>query len=296
VTGQEPAVRLLGAADVRELAARLGVWPAKRFGQNFVIDPATIRRIVRLAGLQPDDVVLEVGPGLGSLTLGLLEQARLVVAIEVDPVLAAELPRTAAARAGPLARRLAVRQADALAVTELPGPPADAMVANLPYNIAVPVLLHVLEAMPTVRRVLVMVQSEVADRLCAAPGSRVYGVPSVKLAWYGTARRAGTVARTVFWPMPNVGSALVAFRRDASRPVPPEVTREDVFAVVDAAFAQRRKKLRTALAGWAGSAAAAERALRSAGIDPGLRGESLGIGDYIQIAAAARAPRTIVES
>jgi 16S rRNA (adenine1518-N6/adenine1519-N6)-dimethyltransferase len=296
VTGEQAAVRLLGAADVRELAARLGVSPAKRLGQNFVIDPATIRRIVRLAGVQPDDVVLEVGPGLGSLTLGLVEHARLVVALEVDPVLAAELPRTAVARAGLLARRLVVRQADALAVTELPCAPADALVANLPYNIAVPVLLHVLEAMPTVQRILVMVQSEVADRLCAPPGSRVYGVPSVKLAWYGTARRVGTVARSVFWPVPNVGSALVAFRRDALYPVPPGITRADVFAVVDAAFAQRRKTLRTALAGWAGSAAASERVLRSAGIDPGLRGESLGIGDYIQIAAAAGAPRTIVES
>ncbi len=273
--------RLLGAADVRRLAAALGVRPARSLGQNFVIDANTVRRIVAAAALRPDDVVVEVGPGLGSLTLGLLTAARAVVAIEVDPVLAEALPTTVAERAPGLAGRLRVVCADALAVTELPDPVPTALVANLPYNVAVPVLLTFLERFGGLERGLVMVQAEVADRLAAGPGDPAYGVPSAKASWYAEVRRAGPVPRTVFWPVPRVDSGLVAFRR---RPPPPG-SREAVFAVIDAAFAQRRKTLRAALAGWAGSAVEAEAVLRAAGIDPSDRGEQLGIAEFAAIAA-----------
>lgn len=278
---------LLGPADVREIAARLGVRPSKRLGQNFVVDPGTVRRLVTLAGLSPDDVALEVGPGIGSLTLGLLGAARHVVAVEVDAALAAELPRTVAARAPHLAGRLYVVTADAARIGELPGEPPTALVANLPYNVAVPVVLHLLGSVPSLARGLVMVQAEVADRMTAPPGSRVYGVPSVKLAWFASARRAGPVPRTVFWPVPNVDSGLVAFTR---RPPPAEaVSREEVFAVVDAAFAQRRKTLRAALARWAGTPQLAERILRDAEVDPGARGESLTVTAFARIARARTA-------
>jgi 16S rRNA (adenine1518-N6/adenine1519-N6)-dimethyltransferase len=290
---------LLTPSDVRRIAGRLGVRPSKRLGQNFVIEPGAVRRIVTLASLRPGDVVLEVGPGLGSLTLALLEAGPAgVIAVEVDPVLASELPRTVASRAPDLAGRLAVLAADALTVTEadLAGPvgrPPSVLVANLPYNVAVPVVLHLLAALPALERGLVMVQAEVADRLCAAPGSRVYGAPSVKLAWYAGARSAGMVSRSVFWPVPNVDSKLVAFtRRD---PPATSASREEVFAVVDAAFGQRRKTLRAALAGWAGSAPEAERLLRAAGIDPRARGESLGVAEFARL-AAVRATGTICSS
>jgi 16S rRNA (adenine1518-N6/adenine1519-N6)-dimethyltransferase len=282
------AAALLGPAEVREIAGRLGTRPTKTLGQNFVIDPNTVRRIVRTAEVGPDDVVLEVGPGLGSLTLGLLPQVSSVVAVEIDPVLAGELELTVASRAAAYARALTVVNADALRLTELPGRPPTALVANLPYNVAVPVLLHLLATFPTVRGVLVMVQAEVADRLAAGPGSKVYGVPSVKAAWYADVRRAGAVGRTVFWPAPNVDSGLVAMTRRES-PVT-TATRDQVFAVVDAAFAQRRKTLRAALAGWAGSPAAAETALRAAGIDPGARGEAIGVADFARLAEHRPAP------
>ncbi len=287
---------LLSPTDVRDLAGRLDLRPAKRLGQNFVVDPGTVQRITALAGLGDDDVVLEVGPGFGSLTLPLLAAARRVVAVEVDPILATELPRTVAGRAPGLAGRLTVVTADAARVTELPGPcdPPTVLVANLPYNVAVPVVLHLLATVETLRGGLVMVQAEVADRMVAGPGSRVYGIPSVKLAWYATARRAGSVPRSVFWPVPRVDSGLVAFTRHPG-PGGPDgagVAREDVFAVVDAAFAQRRKTLRAALAGWAGSPAAAEHVLTEAGIDPGLRGEALGVDGFTAIAAAARRVRS----
>jgi 16S rRNA (adenine1518-N6/adenine1519-N6)-dimethyltransferase len=291
-------VRLLTPGDIRELAERLGVRPSKRLGQNFVVEPGTVRRIAALAALEPHDVVLEVGPGLGSLTLALLKaDAGRVVGVEIDPVLAAELPRTIATRAPDRADRVAVVAADALHVAgpDLPAAPS-VLVANLPYNVAVPVLLHLLAALPSLRRGLVMVQAEVAARMCAPPGSRVYGAPSAKLAWFAAARPAGPVPRSVFWPVPNVDSRLVAFtRRD-----PPATTasREEVFAVVDAAFRQRRKTLRAALSGWAGSAPEAERLLRAAGLDPGARGESLDVAEFARLAAARRsaspaAPRTI---
>lgn len=288
----EPAARLLGPAEVRALAARLGVRPSKRLGQNFVIEAGTVRKIAALAGLRAGDAVLEVGPGLGSLTLALLAAGPAqVVAVEVDRVLAGALPRTVAAQAPELAGRLAVVAADALHISgsELPAAPS-VLVANLPYNIAVPVVLHLLEVLPALARGLVMVQAEVADRMCAPPGSRVYGAPSVKLAWYAGARPAGTVPRTVFWPVPNVDSKLVAFTRHD--PPAAAAGRREVFAVVDAAFGQRRKTLRAALAGWAGTAPEAERLLRAAGIDPGARGESLGVAEFARLASA----RTITSS
>ncbi len=284
MTGERTA--LLGPAELRELADRLGVRPTKRLGQNFVHDANTVRRIVAVAGLAADDVVLEVGPGLGSLTLALLGAADRVLAVEVDPLLAAALPTTVAQRAPDRAGALRVLTADALRVRrdELVGAaggvPPSALVANLPYNVGVPVLLHLLAELPSLSRGLVMVQAEVADRLAAPPGTRSYGVPSVKVAWFAQARRAGPVPREVFWPVPNVDSGLVAL---TVRSAPSTVPREDVFALVDAAFAQRRKTLRAALAGWAGSAAAAERVLRAAGIDPITRGEQLTVEDYARI-------------
>ena len=276
--------RLLGPADIRQIAGRLGIRPAKRLGQNFVIDAGTVRRITVLAGLDADDVVLEVGPGLGSLTLPLLAAAASVVAVEVDEALAAELPRTVAERAPALASRLHVVTADAARVRDLPGQPT-VLAANLPYSSAVPIMLHLLATVPSLRHGVFMVQAEVADRMTAPPGSRTYGVPSVKLAWFAEARRAGQVSRTVFWPVPRVDSGLVAFTR---REPPPGADRDEVFAVVDAAFAQRRKTLRAALAPWAGSAAAAEQVLRQAGIDPARRGESLGVTEFARISIAGR--------
>ena len=274
---------LLSPADVRTLATRLNVRPTKQLGQNFVIDPNTVRRIVRTAGVRADDTVLEVGPGLGSLTLALLPEVERVVAVELDPVLAAELPRTARERLPERADRLTVVSGDATAFTGVPDVPGPtALVANLPYNVAVPVLLTLLARCPTIERVLVMVQAEVADRLAAEPGSRVYGVPSVKARWYAEVRRAGAIGRNVFWPAPNVDSGLVAMVRRQSPTT--TASREQGFAVVDAAFAQRRKTLRAALAGWAGSAEAAETALRGAGVDPRARGETLTVEDFARIA------------
>ncbi|MFC7545120.1 16S rRNA (adenine(1518)-N(6)/adenine(1519)-N(6))-dimethyltransferase RsmA [Plantactinospora sp. GCM10030261] len=277
---------MLGPGEIRELAARLGVVPTKKRGQNFVHDPNTVRRIVAAAALTTDDVVVEVGPGLGSLTLALVPAVRHTHAVEIDPVLAGALPETAARYAGPVADRLTTHRADALRITAAELDPAPtALVANLPYNVAVPVVLHLLAELPSLRGGLVMVQKEVADRLTAGPGSKVYGVPSVKLAWYADARPAGRVPPTVFWPVPNVDSGLVAFTR--REPPRPDVPRKRVFAVVDAAFAQRRKTLRAALAGWAGSPDAAARALVAAGIDPSARGESLSVAQFAAIAASA---------
>ncbi|WP_250003251.1 16S rRNA (adenine(1518)-N(6)/adenine(1519)-N(6))-dimethyltransferase RsmA [Actinoplanes sp. M2I2] len=270
---------LLGPAEIRDLAARLGVAPTKKLGQNFLHDPNTIRRIVTAAGLTPGDVALEVGPGLGSLTLGLVGAVRHVHAVEIDPRLADALPGTVPAA------HLSVHNADALHVRGADFDPAPTMlVANLPYNVAVPVVLHLLAELPTLRGGLVMVQKEVADRLVAGPGSKVYGIPSVKLAWYAQARSAGKVPPAVFWPVPNVDSGLVAFTR---RTPPAGADRRAVFAVVDAAFAQRRKTLRAALAGWAGGAGRAEQVLVAAGVSPQARGESLTVEQFAAIAAAA---------
>jgi 16S rRNA (adenine1518-N6/adenine1519-N6)-dimethyltransferase len=274
---------LLGPALIRELAQQLDLRPTKTLGQNFLHDANTIRRIVRTADLRADDVVLEVGPGLGSLTLGLLPAVARVVAVEIDPRLAARLPVTVAERRPDLSDQLSVVTADALRIQELPGPPPTALVANLPYNVAVPVLLHLLELFPTLERALVLVQAEVAERLAAGPGTAAYGIPSVKAAWYGEVRRAGAVGRRVFWPEPNVDSGLVALVR---RP-PPAGDRAATFAVIDAAFATRRKSLRAALARWAGSPVAAEARLRAAGIDPAARGEQLSVTDFARLAATA---------
>jgi 16S rRNA (adenine1518-N6/adenine1519-N6)-dimethyltransferase len=316
-------VRLLGAGDIRDIAGRLGVRPTKRLGQNFVVEQGTVRRIAALAAPRDGDVVLEVGPGLGSLTLALLEAAAgsdaRLVAVEIDPALAAALPATVAERAPEAAGRFCAMHADALHVAgpggtrgesadggrasrrageptgrrargsgvELPWAPT-VLAANLPYNVAVPVVLHLLAALPSLERGVVMVQAEVADRMCAGPGSRVYGGPSAKLAWFAAVRPAGVVPRSVFWPVPNVDSKLVAFtRRD---PPATSASRQEVFAVIDAAFGQRRKTLRAALAGWAGSPAEAERLLRAACVDPRARGESLGIAEFARVAAASRLP------
>ena len=276
---------LLGPADIRRLAERLGVRPTKTLGQNFVHDPNTVRRIVGAAELAADDVVVEVGPGLGSLTLGLLPAVAHVHAVEIDQRLATQLPETAATHAPDVAARLSVHARDALALTRAELDPAPtALVANLPYNVAVPVVLHLLAELPSLRCGLVMVQQEVADRLTAPPGSKVYGVPSAKLAWYASARQAGRVPASVFWPVPRVESGLVSFTRRPSPSV--EVSRVDVFAVIDAAFAQRRKMLRSALSNWAGSPAAATAILERAGVAPTARGEELDIGAFTAIAVA----------
>jgi 16S rRNA (adenine1518-N6/adenine1519-N6)-dimethyltransferase len=270
---------------VRSLAASLGLRPTKQRGQNFVIDPNTVRRIVRAAELSEDgETVLEVGPGLGSLTLALLAAGHRVTAVEIDPLLAGALPGTIASYAPDQADRLTVVEADAMDVAADQIGIPDACVANLPYNVAVPVLLHLLEVSPTLRHGLVMVQSEVADRLAAPPGSRTYGIPSAKAAWYADVRRAGPIGRNVFWPAPNVDSGLVAFERH--EPPPTTATREQVFAVIDAAFSQRRKTVRSALARWLPDRDRLDEVFRSAGIEPGLRGEMLGIADFARIAGA----------
>ncbi len=279
-----PDASLLGAGEIRELAARHGIRPTKQWGQNFVVDGNTVRRIVRVAGVGVGDTVVEVGPGLGSLTLALLPVVDRVVAVEVDPVLAGALPDTVAQHAPELVDRLEVVLADALAVRELPGPSPTALVANLPYNVSVPVVLRFLELFPSLDTILVMVQLEVAERLAAPPGSRTYGVPSVKAAWYGDVRLAGSVSRSVFWPVPNVDSGLV--KLTLREPPTTEATRQEVFACVDAAFAQRRKTLRAALATWAGSPALAEEALVAAGVDPRTRGEQLDVTAFAAIAVA----------
>jgi 16S rRNA (adenine1518-N6/adenine1519-N6)-dimethyltransferase len=275
------ALSLLDPTSVRRIASRLDLRPTKQRGQNFVTDANTVRRIVAASGVGPADAVLEIGPGLGSLTLGLLEVAGAVVAVEIDELLAGELPATVASRMPGRADALTVITGDALRVTELPVEPT-VVVANLPYNVSVPVLLHLLATFSSWQRGLVMVQLEVADRLVAGPGSKTYGVPSVKMAWYAEASRVGTVPASVFWPVPNVESGLVAIRR---RPPPAtSASRELVFAVVDAAFAQRRKMLRSALSGLLGASAAASEALTAAGVDPQARGEMLHVVDFARIA------------
>jgi 16S rRNA (adenine1518-N6/adenine1519-N6)-dimethyltransferase len=282
MTSPSAGPSLLGPAEVRQLAARLDLRPTKQRGQNFVIDPNTVRRIVRESHVGADDVVVEVGPGLGSLTLALLEVAGRVVAIEVDEALARLLPETIATHAPDHADRFEVVLGDAMRVESVPGPPPTALVANLPYNVSVPVLLHMLTLLPSLERGLVMVQAEVADRLAAPPGSKTYGVPSVKAAWFADVRRAGAIGRNVFWPAPNVDSGLVSWTR--REPPVTSATREQVFAVVDAAFAQRRKQLRAALRPLAGSSEAAEAALVQAGVDPTTRGEVIGVQDFARIA------------
>ncbi len=277
-------VSLLGATEIRRLAAELDVTPTKKLGQNFVVDANTVRKIVQAAHVQAGERVVEIGPGLGSLTLAVLETGASVTAVEIDHRLAERLPQTAAERGVP-AGALTVVDADAMRVTELPNDPT-VLVANLPYNVSVPVLLHFLETFPNLQRGVVMVQAEVAERLAAKPGSKIYGTPSVKAAWYGPWQLRGTVSRQVFWPVPNVDSLLVGFHRDAA-PRGSEDERRRTFQVVDAAFNQRRKMLRQALSGLFGSSAAASQVLESAGVAPTARGEDLSVDDYHRIALAA---------
>ncbi|MGW4931335.1 16S rRNA (adenine(1518)-N(6)/adenine(1519)-N(6))-dimethyltransferase RsmA [Agromyces sp. NPDC004153] len=285
--GDEPAPRLLGPAEIRDLAEVLDVTPTKKLGQNFVHDGNTVRRIVQAAGVQPGETVLEIGPGLGSLTLGLLEAGASVIAVEIDRRLAEQLPHTV--RLMQPGRSLTVVHDDALRVTELPGDPVR-LVANLPYNVSVPVLLHLLEHFPTLRAGIVMVQAEVGHRLAADPGSKVYGAPSVKAAWYGRWRLAGQVSRMVFWPVPNVDSVLVGFERDEEPGT--EAERRATFALVDAAFQQRRKMLRQSLSSvLGGSSASAAAALERAGVDPQSRGEQLRVDDFLAIARASETAR-----
>jgi 16S rRNA (adenine1518-N6/adenine1519-N6)-dimethyltransferase len=289
----EPAVNesplkeptLLGATEIRALAASHNATPTKKLGQNFVIDPNTVRRIVTQAHVSESDVVVEIGPGLGSLTLALLPNVAKVLAVEIDPVLAGALPSTIALHAPNLKDNLTVVNADAMRITELPAAPTH-LVANLPYNVSVPVVLHFLETFPSLREILVMVQAEVADRMAAGPGSKIYGVPSVKMAWYGEVTKAGSVGRNVFWPAPNVDSGLVRLVRKEQEFDP--ALRELTFTIVDAAFGQRRKTLRTALGSALGSPQTVESILRDAGVDPGLRGEQLSLQDFVAIAQSAK--------
>ena len=272
-------VELLGAGEIRSIASELDLRPTKKLGQNFVIDPNTIRKIVAAAQLSPTDKVVEIGPGLGSLTLGLLEKVDNLIAIEFDEKLATRLASTLNQKAPE--KSCQIVHADAMNVTQLDFEP-DALVANLPYNISVPVILHFLESFPSISKVLVLVQAEVAARLVAGPGSKTYGSPSAKLAWHGKATAAGVVSRSIFWPVPNVDSALVYFEKRTTA-LPPSL-RPEVFRVIDGAFAQRRKTLRQALSGWAGSPDQAEQILIKAGVSPQARGEDLSIDDFIEVA------------
>jgi 16S rRNA (adenine1518-N6/adenine1519-N6)-dimethyltransferase len=271
---------LLGAAEIRELAEELGIKPAKSLGQNFVIDANVCRKIVRTAGVTSSDVALEIGPGLGSLTLALLEEAKSVIAVEIDQRLAERLPQTVAAHNESTATFSVIHQ-DALHLKSLSEQPT-VLVANLPYNVSVPVLLHLLEIFPTLKSGVVMVQAEVADRLAAKPGTKEYGIPSVKAAWWADLHGAGSVSRSIFWPVPGVDSKLVSFTRH--QPLGDEALRLKVFTLIDAAFAQRRKMLRSALSSIYGSSGSAEKVLIEAGIDPTLRGESLLVNDFCTIA------------
>ncbi len=271
---------LLGAAEIREIAERIGVRPTKKLGQNFVVDANTCRKIVKSADVGATDVALEIGPGLGSLTLAMLESAQEVVAIEIDDRLSAELPETAK-RHGFDVSKLTIINQDAMSISTLPVEPT-VLVANLPYNVSVPVLLRFLELFPTLRSGVVMVQSEVADRLVAKPNSKTYGSPSVKATWWADLSSAGTVSRSIFWPVPNVDSSLVRFVRHQS--AGDEALRKVVFKIIDAAFAQRRKMMRAALSDMCGGSAAASSIIEASGIDPTIRGESLELSDFIKIA------------
>ena len=271
---------LLGAAEIREIAQRIGLRPTKKLGQNFVVDANTCRKIVKSADVGPTDIALEIGPGLGSLTLAMLESASEVIAIEIDERLAAELPETAE-RHGFDSSKLTIINQDAMGIKTLPKDPT-VLVANLPYNVSVPVLLRFLELFPTLRSGVVMVQSEVADRLVAKPNSKTYGSPSVKATWWADLTSAGTVSRSIFWPVPNVDSSLVRFVRHES--AGDESLRKATFKIIDAAFAQRRKMIRAALSDLCGGSAAASSIIEASGIDPTIRGEALQLSDFIKIA------------
>ena len=273
----------LSASEIRKLAEALDLKPSKSLGQNFVVDGNTCRKIVRLADLESDDVVLEVGPGLGSLTIVLLASAKHVVAVEIDKRLANQLPLTIATHDSALAKTLTVINGDALNVSRI-NPAPTALVANLPYNVSVPVILHIMESFPTIERGIVMVQAEVADRLAAPPGSKVYGVPSVKLKWWADSHIASQISREVFWPVPRVDSSLLAFTRRVRKETDDESLRLRTFAVIDSAFAQRRKMLRSSLGAFLGNSESASEYLNSVGIDPTSRAENLTLNDFIAIA------------
>ncbi len=274
------------------MAKELGFRPRKSLGQNFVHDANTVRRVVSAAAVNRDDHVLEVGPGLGSLTLALLDRGLTVTAVEVDPVLADRLPQTIAEHSHREASRLTVLNRDVLSLRrdELAAEPT-ALVANLPYNVAVPALLHLLAEFPSIRVAMVMVQAEVAERLAAEPGSKSYGVPSVKVRFFGRVRRFGTVAPTVFWPVPRVHSGLVRIERYETAPWPTDdAFRRQVFSLIDIAFAQRRKTSRNAFAEWAGSGNESANRLLAASIDPARRGETLSIADFVRLYQRSAAP------
>ena len=285
-------IRLLTRTEIRNLAKDLDFRPRKALGQNFVHDANTLRRIVSSSGVSKGDHVLEVGPGLGSLTLALLDRGAEVTAVEIDSVLAERLPKTIASHSHSEIHRLTVLNRDILGIrrADLKVQPT-ALVANLPYNIAVPALLHLLAEFPTIRTTMVMVQSEVADRLGAEPGGKEYGVPSVKARFFGDVRRYGTVSPTVFWPIPRVYSGLVRIDRYETSPWPTdEAFRTQVFELIDIAFAQRRKTLRNAYLDWAGSGNASAERLLSASIDPARRGETLGVADFVRLLQRSAAP------
>lgn len=271
--------QLLNPTEIRELAAKLGLKPTKKLGQNFVIDQNTVEKIVRTSNVSKDSIVLEVGPGLGSLTLALMATGAKVIAVEIDERLAELLPNTAKAK-GFGESQLIVINKDALEISKSDVNNPDVLVANLPYNVSVPVIIHILETFPSIKNYLVMVQSEVADRLAASPGSRTYGSPSVKLQWYAEVSKAGSISRNVFWPVPNVDSDLVQLHRRNNVDVS---IRKELFAVVDAAFSQRRKMLRSALSSMCGGSEKASEILESVQIDPRLRGEALNVSDYVRL-------------
>lgn len=281
-------VRLLGAADIRRLAAELDVTPTKKLGQNFVVDANTVRKIVTAARVEENERVVEVGPGLGSLTLAILETGASVTAVEIDSRLASRLAQTASEQGVPDGKLTVVKH-DAMTVTELPGDP-EVLVENLPYNVSVPVLLHFMETFANLGRGVVMVQAEVGERLAAAPGSKIYGAPSAKAAWYGDWKLVGTVSRQVFWPVPNVDSVLVGFER-SGEPLGSEEDRLETFRIIDLAFQQRRKMLRQALSRELGGSAAASEILEKAGVEPTVRGEALDVHAFYRIALAVRDAR-----
>lgn len=277
--------KFLGASQIRQLASALELSPTKKWGQNFVIDPNTVRRIIEISGVTAQDDVAEIGPGLGSLTIGLLAAANSVVAVEIDERLATQLPKTISKIDEQLAQKLVVLNVDALKLAELPTK-ATKLVANLPYNISVPVILHFLEKFQSIREVLVMVQAEVGERLAAGPGSKIYGIPSVKARFYGEVTQVATISRQIFWPVPNVDSVLVRIVRHQESP--DLAMKQQLFSVVDAAFSQRRKTLRSALSSFLGGAAQVDAVLARAGIDSGLRGEQLDIDAFLAISKASQ--------
>lgn len=284
----ELTIRLLGRTEIRRLAKELEIRPRKSLGQNFVHDANTVRRVVSTSGIGRSDHVIEVGPGLGSLTLALLDRGATVTAVEIDPVLAERLPQTVAEHSNSEIHRLTVLNRDVLTLRrdELAAAAAapTAVVANLPYNVAVPALLHLLAEFPSIQTVTVMVQAEVAERLAAEPGGKEYGVPSVKVRFFGTVRRCGMVPPTVFWPIPRVYSGLVRIDRHAAPQWPTdEAFRRRVFELVDIAFAQRRKTARNAFVEWAGSGNESANRLLAASIDPARRGETLSIDDFVRL-------------